>query len=141
MIEYGNRGKAFEKQVNAFIALCDNRGLHAQQNHPEKLHSGEYISKHPFDYQVLYDGVFYAFDAKNSESKTLHISNLKPHQLNGLKKVKENGGSAFFMIYFAIEKKIIQLDIDEAIQILSSGRKSISTDDGKSIRLNFLNIK
>ena len=134
-MNYANRGKALEKQVNKLIKFYDSLGLHAQQNNPEQLFDGTFVKNHGFDYQILYKGILYAFDAKNCESKTISGDNFKPHQVNAMEKVKSHGGKGFFLVYFALEKKLVVIDSGVALS-----KKSFSSEDGQEVVLNFLHL-
>lgn len=137
----GNRGKQLEKMVLKLFDQYRKAGIHCQQNHPEQLSDGTFIKRHGYDFHLYYKERFIVFDAKECKSTSMHIAtNLKPHQLNDMMCIKKNGGEAFFMVYFFIDKVMIKLDIDEAVRLIDEGRKSITSDDGEKIKLNFLGL-
>ncbi len=51
-------------------------------------------------------------------------------QANNLKKCKNCGINAYFLIFFE-DKEVKQIDIDDVIEVLKSGKKSINKELGK----------
>ncbi|MGL6202577.1 MAG: Holliday junction resolvase RecU [Lachnospiraceae bacterium] len=141
MTEFANRGKSLEKAVKKLFESYASRGIHCQQNQPEKLHDGTIVNRHGFDFQVFYDGKFLAFDAKECQTGRWNLSNAKIHQIKALVDVHNNGGMAFFMVYFTGIKKLIKFPAVQVQKSLSEGKKSLSSSDGEVINLNFLGIK
>ena len=140
--ERGARGKAFERAIDKYIERLRELGVYAEQYHPETIGDGVRVAKHCFDFGVYYENVYYGFDAKMSAGTSLAIANLKDHQINAMKQVKNHGGDGFFLIYFYEEDPpcIIKLDVDEAISIIKSGRRSINKNDGVPSKVNFLEL-
>lgn len=108
MTNYGFRGKGLERAIRKLFESYASRGIHCQQNHPEQLHDGTLVGRHGFDFQILYRGKFYAFDAKECGLAAWPINKAKLHQLKALLDVHENGGEAFFLVYFTTLKKLVK---------------------------------
>jgi hypothetical protein len=84
MTTYGNRGKSLESAVKKLFASYESRGIHCQQNFPEQLSDGTKVKRHGFDFQILHNGKFYAFDAKECALNAWPLDKAKPHQVKAL---------------------------------------------------------
>ena len=136
-IVYGNRGRPLERKIRELFKHYQARGIPCQQNHPRTIMKkglATPIEKHGFDFQLLYKGMFWAFDAKLCKSVLWPTSNAKPHQRAELLRISEQGGQGFFLVYFALHRKLIRFDVP------LSNKKSLSPDDGTTIPLDFLEI-
>jgi len=92
------------------------------------------------------------FDAKATKNKiSFPLSNIKPHQIEYLKKTAKQGGRAFFLIHSTTEKLTWVLWIDQLIEFQKeSDRKSIPFEwleancevvqSGKGVYLDYLPI-
>lgn len=141
MTTYGNRGKSLEKAVKRLFESYESRGIHCQQNHPEQLHDGTLVKRHGFDFQILYNGKFYAFDAKECGLSAWPLDKAKPHQVKALLDVANNGGEAFFLVYFTKNKELIKFDIKIVQTAIIKGEKKISPCEGEKTTINILGIK
>lgn len=141
MTQYGNRGKSLERAVKKLLESYESRGIHCQQNFPEQLSDGTKIHRHGFDFQILYNNKFYAFDAKECGLASWPLDKAKPHQVKALLDVKANGGEAFFLVYFTKTKELIKFDVKIVQDKLISGDKKISPSDGTTTTINILGIK
>lgn len=67
------------------------------------------------------------FDAKATDSKTsFPLKNIHPHQMEYLKRVRDQGGKAFFLVYSSHFAKFWLLWIDDLMKFIqTSTRKSI----------------
>ncbi len=61
---------------------------------------GYYEKKSTVDFVGIIQGVFVAFDAKETENKSLPLQNIHPHQVNYMKDVNAQGGLAFLIVHF-----------------------------------------
>lgn len=79
------------------------------------------------DYNGVYKGKYLDFEAKNTKNKTsFPLSNITPHQIEHLKRVKQHGGIAFFIICFQSLNEIYLLDSSFVIHFYENEkRKSI----------------
>ena len=82
------------------------------------------------DYNGIYKGRYIDFEAKNTKSKTsFPLSNVTKHQIEHLKKVKEHGGIAFFIIQFETLDLVFLVDSELIIDQYENGsRKSITIE-------------
>ena len=138
---HGNRGKGLERAIRRLFASYESRGIHVQQNFPEQLHDGTLVRRHGFDFQIFYNGAFYAFDAKECAAKRWPLDKAKPHQLNALCIVRQNGGAAFFLVYFTGAKKLVKFDAYKVKLCMEKNIKSLSPADGEATSINLLGIK
>ena len=70
------------------------------------------------------------FDAKECKEENWHMQKKDIVQANNLKKCKNCGINAYFLIFFE-DKEVKQIDIDDVIEVLKSGKKSINKELGK----------
>ncbi len=143
-INYKNRGLLFESMINDSnnYYLYNNIALIYKRTTPIKIintdPSNKLISKAVFekdsttDYNGVYKGRYIDFEAKETISKTsFPLSNIKDHQLLHLGKVIDNGGIAFFLIYFT---SLDEIYLIRAIDILNL----IKEKNIKSLSLNLI---
>ena len=141
MTNYANRGKNLESAVKKLFESYESRGIHCQQNHPEQLHDGTLVKRHGFDFQILYQGKFYAFDAKECALPAWPLDKAKPHQVKALLDIFSNGGEAFFLVYFTKTKKLVRYDVKTIQEALINGDKKIYPEKGMSTTINILGVK
>lgn len=141
MTEYANRGKNLERAIRKLFESYASRGIHCQQNHPEQLYDGTMVKRHGFDFQIFYHGQFYAFDAKECARNSFPIDKAKLHQLKSLLDVENNGGYAFFLVYFTKTKKLVKFPASFVQSRISIGSTSLLPEHGTPTTLNILDIK
>ena len=118
------RGHSFEKQIEKVIEYIEKLGFHGHKNYPKRLEDGTYISGESFDYEIFLPHRHDCFDAKQCETDTWRIVKKDIKQTNELKKCKNAGCNAYFLICFE-NKEVRQLDVDIVIQYLKQNVKSI----------------
>lgn len=141
MTTYGNRGKSLEKAVKRLFGSYESRGIHCQQNHPEQLADGTRVKRHGFDFQILYNGKFYAFDAKECGLAAWPLDKAKLHQVKALFDIYNNGGEAFFLVYFTEKKQLVKFQVQVVKKALEEAKKKLSPSEGESTTINILGIK
>lgn len=141
MTNQANRGKSLEKAIKKLFESYESRGIHCQQNHPEQLHDGTLVKRHGFDFQIFYMGTFYAFDAKECSLKNWPLDKAKPHQVKALLDVANNGGEAFFLVYFTESRKLVKYGVKTIQSAIVNGAKKLSPSDGEATTLNILGIQ
>ncbi len=133
-------GKALEKTVLQLFKRYEQLNIHCQQNFPEQLMSGLKVRKHGFDFQCFHKGIFVAFDAKHCQGDKFYLSNCKMHQIKALKNIKNHGGEGFFLVYYAMQKKLNRLDVDMVMELLEQNIKYDTFDINKQTSIDILNI-
>lgn len=136
-----NRGKNLERAVRKLFDRYESRGIHCQQNHPEQLHDGTLIKRHGFDFQIFYNGKFIAFDAKECSKATWPLDKAKIHQIKALFDVYNNGGEAFFLVYFTNEKKLVKFHVQVVKLAIEANKKSLPPFAGEPTTIDILGIK
>lgn len=135
----GNRGKALEAAVRQLFKRYAEMGIHCHQNHPRALQDGRIVEKSPYDFELLYSGVLYAFDTKMCESSTWNLNtNAKVHQVKALHDVTMQGGHGFFLVLFTLPKppKLVKFPVP-----LPEGKASLAPEDGVVLAgLDFLGV-
>ena len=136
-----NRGKTLERAVLVLFERYAERGIHCQQNHPRQLHDGTLVERHGFDFQILYNTRFYAFDAKECAKKRWPLDKATLHQLKALYDVENHGGEAFFLVHFTTLHKLVKYPAHMVQTALASGVPSLRPEDGHETTLNLLGIE
>ena len=135
------RGKNLERAIRRLFESYASRGIHCQQNHPEQLHDGTLVRRHGFDFQILYQGTFYAFDAKECARRSFPMDKAKLHQLKAMLDVEKQGGTGFFLVYFTTSKQLVKFPVTLVRDALAAGCTSLAPEQGIKTSLNLLNIK
>lgn len=141
MTTFANRGRDLEHAIKELFKQYEKLGIHCQQNHPEQLHDGTLVKKHGFDFQMFYKGTFYAFDAKECALKNWPLDKAKPHQLKALLDVENNGGKAFFLVWFKFSGKLVKFRASFIQGALANNMKSVSPEMGEATTINMLGVK
>jgi recombination protein U len=142
-MSYANRGKAFEKLIQFTNQQYKLKGWALIDQVPipilitsakGKEVKGIKTGKSTVDFIGLAHGRGIAFDAKSTKETTrFPLSNVHDHQVNYLKKFKEQGGSAFFLIHFEKLQETYFMDIECFLQwwdaAKEGGPKSIQYKD------------
>lgn len=135
------RGKMLEKAVRILFARYESRGIHCQQNHPEQLYDGTLTKKHGFDFQILYNGKFYAFDAKECNLNAWPLDKAKPHQLKALLDVEANGGEGFFLVYFTKLNQLVKFNAKKVQKAIINKEYILPPSAGEKTTINILGVK
>lgn len=121
------RGFIFENQIKKVCDYVEAIGGHAHKNHPERTIDGTYIKGEPFDYEIFLPNYKAVFDAKECKTKKWHMVDKDIRQCNEMKKCKNAGLKAYFLICFE-GKRVRMVDVDTAIATLKGGSKIISEE-------------
>jgi len=140
MTTFANRGRNLEHAVKELFKEYQKIGIHCQQNHPEQLHDGTLVHKHGFDFQMFYKRKFYAFDCKECALKNWPLDKAKPHQLKALLDVENNGGEAFFLVWFKFSGRLVKFSARLIKGQLEMNHKTVSPDMGEPTTINLLGI-
>lgn len=141
MTTYANRGKNLEHAVKKLFESYESRGIHCQQNFPEQLSDGTKIKRHGFDFQILYNNTFYAFDAKECALSSWPLDKAKPHQVKALLDVVNNGGVGFFLVYFTKNKELVKFDVKSVQNAIINRSKKLFPSDGEKTTINILGVQ
>lgn len=121
-----NKGMLLESIINKTInfyqmnkiAYIEKKNLNitfkklvTNANNVITVKDGIISSKSTVDYIGCYKGKFIAFEAKTTNQNILPNANIKIHQIDYLKKIADNGGIAFFIVYFENQNKFFMIDI------------------------------
>lgn len=89
--------------------------------------------KSTVDYIGAVQGIPVCFDAKECAVDTFSLQNIHEHQMDFMTSFKEQGGIAFFLIYYTKKDLFYYMNIDEMTifynRMLEGGRKSIRFDE------------
>ena len=141
MTTYANRGRKLEHAIRELFKQYNKLNIHCQQNHPEMLQDGTFARKHGFDFQMFYRGKFYAFDTKECATKTWTLSKATPHQLKALLDVENNGGEAFFLVWFKFQGRLVKFHASKIQYHLGMKHKFVLPEMGETTTINLLNIQ
>ena len=134
----GNRGMALENDINLSNDFYIQKGIALFSKRPTPINvvkvdyangiriTDAYFEKHSTtDYNGVYKGKYFDFEAKNTKSKTsFPLSNISSHQILHLKRVKEHGGIAFFIIQFESVQEVYLLDAEYIINFYENKERS-----------------
>lgn len=138
-VNYGNRGMNLEEAINITnvyylennVAVIHKKPTPIQiiKLDPKKGRIVDAFFKSPSttDYNGIYKGKYVDFEAKETTSKTsFPLANIGKHQVEHLKKVKEQGAIAFVIIMFSKLDETYLLDANYIIACYTNlERKSI----------------
>lgn len=142
-ISSANRGMNLEEDINISNEYYKEKGICLITKRPTpinivkvdytkgaKIIDAYFEHQSTTDYNGVYKGRYIDFEAKNTKSKTsFPLSNVTKHQIKHLKKVKEHGGIAFFIIQFETLDLVFLVDSELIIdQYENSSRKSITIE-------------
>lgn len=135
------KGQLLESAVCKLFEFYKSKNIHCQQNSPKQTKDGKYVEKHGFDFQVFYADTFYAFDAKECHSRSISITQFKPHQIQALSDVYRQGGEAFFLVYYFVHGCFVRFDIKNVLARMERKQRSFLPDDGVVLpNLDFLEL-
>ena len=124
------RGTGFENELNKLAEYLNLQGVHMHKNNALRSFKGAYLEGEPFDYEVIANGRFHCFDAKECAGKRWNLHNAKPTQVYHLLNCVHNGAEAYFLVKFKLTNNIIRFDVDLVQQALNNGKKSLTEKDG-----------
>ncbi|QZX49257.1 Holliday junction resolvase RecU [Mycoplasma sp. E35C] len=115
-----NRGMFLETLINNTIKHNElaPKGLIFKRHLPINVYSfantkvtGWLKEKTQTDYYGLYKGFFFDFDAKQSSKLNYSLSNIKTHQLEHLRRIRQHGGLAFILLLIVPKEKFYMIPI------------------------------
>ena len=143
-----NRGMDFEHAVNISNDYYreEGRAMIIKRPTPIKIVKVDYSKmkiveayfekQSTTDYNGVYRGKYIDFECKETKSKSsLSFHNIPSQQINHLKGILNQGGIAFFLIYFIMLDEIYLVDSSIIINRYEDkdGRKSISIEDVRTL--------
>ncbi|MDY0209897.1 MAG: Holliday junction resolvase RecU [Acholeplasma sp.] len=111
-----------------------------------KIVEAYYKTPSTTDFNGIYKGYYIDFDAKETKSKTsIPLKNIHAHQIEHLKRITDQGGIGFLIVYFQSydEYYYLPFDVlyDHYLESLKGGRQSIPytafQDEGYPIKFGF----
>lgn len=143
----GLRGSALEEMVNRTNETYREKGLALIQKIPTPITPIEmdqktrhitlayFDQKSTVDYIGACQGIPICFDAKESATETFSLQNIHEHQIQFMSDFKNQGGVAFFLIYFSKLEKLYFMPIEDMVvftdRAKNGGRKSFRRDELK----------
>ena len=141
----GLRGSTLEDLINRSNEKYDEAGLALVQKIPTPITPinidkatrhitlAYFDQKSTVDYIGAVQGIPICFDAKECASDTFALSNIHEHQVQFMKEFEEQGGIAFFLIYFSGMDIFYYLKLDTLMvfwnRMLEGGRKSFRYEE------------
>lgn len=142
----GLRGSALEELVNRTNEYYLSKGLALIQKIPTPITPIEIDSKShhitlayfekksTVDYIGAVQGIPVCFDAKESAVDTFSLQNIHSHQVEFMKQFKNQGGIAFFLIYYSHKDLFYYMNIDEMVPFVERAENG----EKKSIKFSEL---
>lgn len=115
--------------MDRVLKYLDGRGIHGHKNRAFRTESGIYVEGEPFDYEVFAPSKVWCFDAKECSGRSWPISKAKLSQVNALKKCKNSGAEAFFLVFFSQGRELVKFDVDVVIAKIGE-RGSLAPSEG-----------
>ena len=115
-----NRGMFLETIINKTIDFINNKnyGYFSKRHLPIKIFSyqnkmvrGWLKEKTETDYYGIYQGLYFDFEAKQTNTCYFLLNQLKTHQYNHLINIDRYKGNAFILVYFNQYDKFFILEI------------------------------
>lgn len=128
------RGYKFENEIQKVADYINSVGGHAHKNNAERTIDGIYLKGEPFDYEIFLPEYKCVFDSKECKTDVWHMQKKDILQAENLKHCKNCGLEAYFLICFESDN-VVQIDIDDVIEVLKTGKKSIHKEIGKKWEL------
>lgn len=136
----GHRGDSTENEIDLTHEIYKRKKLAYVKKNPVPIKvididrkgmitKAFFEEKGNVDYSGIVQGISIAFDVKETELKSLPLSNIHVHQIEDLKEHTKQGGVSFILVYFKAynEYYLIPLEVlvDYYNKSLKGGRKSI----------------
>ncbi len=141
----GLRGSALEEMINLTIEKYRDNRLALIQKVPtpitpiqidkEKRHItlAYFEQKSTVDYIGVVQGIPVCFDAKECAVDTFSLANIHEHQVEFMKDFEDQGGIAFFLIYYTKKDEYYYLRLEELVKFWNrsktGGRKSFRREE------------
>lgn len=139
MKKNANLGKAFEQMVERSNQVYKQKGIALVDKIPTEvtvMRKGKQItgaffkSRSTVDFVGLSHGRGIAFDAKSTKQTTrFPLNNIEQHQIDFLKKWKDQGGISFILVHFEKHRETYLLQFDDLLEAWqkaqAGGAKSI----------------
>lgn len=141
----GLRGSTLEELVNRTNEQYREKGLALIQKIPTPItpvkmdKESRHITLAYFEQQSTVDyigavqGIPVCFDAKECSTNTFPLQNIHPHQVEFMKQFEEQGGVAFFLIFYSFEDAFYYLPLRRLLvfwqRMNEGGRKSFRRDE------------
>ncbi|MDR5659504.1 Holliday junction resolvase RecU [Serpentinicella sp. ANB-PHB4] len=82
--------------------------------------------KSTVDFMGLIQGIGVAFDAKETQNKSIPLKNIHDHQIEFMKAFEEQKGLAFLIVHYKKVDSFYLIPIHIILDIITNGKKSIS---------------
>lgn len=144
-VSRGLRGSTLEELVNRTNEQYAEKKLALIQKIPtpitpvkmDKSHHqitlAYFEQKSTVDYIGAVQGIPVCFDAKECRTDTFPLSNIHPHQVEFMKAFEEQGGIAFFLLFFSSADLFYYLPLRELLgfwkRMENGGRKSFRREE------------
>lgn len=130
----GLRGSILEESINYTNEYYKKHKLALLQKVPTpitpvkindkgQITLGYFEQKSTVDFIGMVQGIGVCFDAKECQKDTFPLQNIHEHQMEFMKNFEEQGGIAFFLIYFSTRNSFYYLRYKEALKFYTRGKK------------------
>ena len=146
----GLRGSTLEEFVNRTNDRYSEMGLALIQKIPTPITPVQIDQEHrhitlayfdkasTVDYIGAVQGIPLCFDAKECHDTKWHMQKKDIIQTENLKHCKNAGCEAFFLIYFFPTKQLVKVDVDEVINVLQQGSKTVGAEKGGEFNIGLI---
>ncbi len=88
------------------------------------------------DYYGVYHGKMFDFEAKQTQQKKFLLSNLKSHQYEHLKTIRQFGAFSFLLLHFVIDDLFFAIPIDALEKVINNNETLIDVAWCKKYGIN-----
>lgn len=132
---YGNKGMDLENRINKsnLFYVQNNLALFYKRPTPIRIVKVDYqksiITKAYFekqsttDYNGVYKGCYFDFEAKSTNENSFPLANIKSHQIAHLNKVLNHNGKAFFIIEFVKHNIVYMLPFENFLSFTKNEQR------------------
>lgn len=140
---YANRGMTLEEFINQSNEYYNINGIACIHKRPTPIQiveslgarvTGYFHQQSQCDYVGVYQGKYLDYECKETNQKSLPLSNFHLHQILHMKQVLKQQGIAFVIIRFVAADEIYLLDANHVIHFWDNQSKGCR----KSIPLNYV---
>ena len=131
-------GMLFETALNISndYYLCHNKAVIYKKPTPVQIVKVDYPSRNKAkiveayfkipsttDYNGIYRGKYIDYEAKETNNLSFSFTHIFEHQIDHLKKVDQQGGIAFVIIFYKKINKVYVIDIKQFINVYEESKK------------------
>ena len=139
---YSRKGRSLERAQAHVLKLYKAEGIACHANNALVAPGGQVVEGEPYDFEALYNNVFYAWDCKECAGNRWPLpSRTQLHQVKDLLDVHLHGGQAFFLVCFTgKDNMLVRFNVQDVCEAIKDGEASMEPGEGFFTSLDVLGI-